>query len=254
MGREEFLAAARHQVPQFGGQRLSHKIADWFFDALTDSAGVSSQRRGALERVRLLLSDWRSALDRMSDVEQRMVGVLDAMGLTELVASIPGVSAVGAAVILAETGDPTRFASARSVVKHAGLNPTENTSATLRGKTRVSHRGRPGYALAAWRAVWTALQAQPCARRQVHPPDHPRPRPTHRRTSPRRLRRNAAALALRHRHPPPNLEPRPRRPPHTPASTHRRRGLTTPARTGLVRADDNFIDHLPVAGASPHSA
>jgi transposase len=158
MGREEFLAAARHQVPQFGGQRLSHKIASWFFDALTDSAGVSSQRRGALERVRLLLSEWRSALDRMSDVEQRMVGVLDAMGLTQLVASIPGVSAVGAAVILAETGDPTRFASARSVVKHAGLNPTENTSATLRGKTRVSRRGRPGLRVAAWRAVWTALK------------------------------------------------------------------------------------------------
>ena len=61
-------------------------------------------------------------------------------------------------MILAETGDPTRFASARSVVKHAGLNPTENTSATLRGKTRVSRRGRPGLRVAAWRAVWTALK------------------------------------------------------------------------------------------------
>jgi transposase len=83
--------------------------------------------------------------------------VLDAMGLTELVTSIPGLSGVGAAVILAETGDLSRFASARSVVKHAGLNPTENTSATFRGVTRVSHRGRPALRLAAWRATWGAL-------------------------------------------------------------------------------------------------
>jgi transposase len=45
------------------------------------------------------------------------------LGLTELVTSIDGLSAVGAAVILAETEDLSRFASARSVVKHAVLNP-----------------------------------------------------------------------------------------------------------------------------------
>ena len=51
-----------------------------------------------------------------------MVAILDGLGLTALVTSIPGLSAVGAAVILAETGDLERFASARSVVKQAGLN------------------------------------------------------------------------------------------------------------------------------------
>jgi transposase len=157
MGRARFFAAARGQLPQFGAQRLSRKVADRFFDALTDRAGVAAQRRGALERVHLLINDWRSTLASLSDVEQRMVGMLDAMGLTGLVTSIPGVSAVGAAVILAETGDLTRFASSRSVVKHAGLNPAENTSATFRGQTRVSRRGRPALRTAAWRAVWGAL-------------------------------------------------------------------------------------------------
>jgi transposase len=90
-----------------------------------------------------------------------MTGILDAMGLTALVTSIPGLSAVGAAVILAETGDLSRFASARSVVKHAGLNPAENTSATFRGQTHLSRRGRPGLRLAAWRAVWGALPHNP---------------------------------------------------------------------------------------------
>lgn len=156
-GLEEFTAAVRGQLPRFSSNRPYHQIVRAFFDALTDPAGVASQRPGALERVGLVLADWQAAQARLSDVESRMVGVLNAMGLTALVTSIPGLSAVGAAVILAETGDPSRFASARSVVKHAGLNPVENTSATFRGTTRLSHRGRPGLPVAAWPAVWGAL-------------------------------------------------------------------------------------------------
>jgi len=44
------------------------------------------------------------------------------------------------------------------VVKHAGLNPSEHTSATISGQTRISRRGRPGLRSAAWRAVWGALR------------------------------------------------------------------------------------------------
>ncbi|MEU5722203.1 IS110 family transposase [Micromonospora sp. NPDC047738] len=161
LGRDGFFAAARGQLPRFGAERLCHRVAGRFFDALADRGGVGAQRRGGLERVRFLLDDWRAALARLDDVEQRMVDVLDTLGLTDLAASIPGVSAVGAAVILAETGDPARFASARSVVKHAGLNPSENTSATFRGLTRVSRRGRPGLRAAAWRAMWGALPHNP---------------------------------------------------------------------------------------------
>ena len=161
LGRDGFFAAARAQLAGFGGQRLSRQVAERVFAALTDPAGVPAQRRGALERVGLLLQDRRHTTARLSDVEQRMVGVLDAMGLTALVTTVPGLSAVGAAVILAETGDLSRFASARSVVKHAGLSPAEHTSATLRGKTKVSRRGRPGLRLAAWRAVWGALPHNP---------------------------------------------------------------------------------------------
>ena len=161
LGRDGFFAAVRAQLGRFGGQRLSRQVAERVFAALTNSAGVPAQRRGGLERVGLLLRDRSHTTARLSDVEQRMVGVLDAMGLTTLVTTVPGLSAVGAAVILAETGDLSRFASARSVVKHAGLSPAENTSATLRGKTHVSRRGRPGLRLAAWRAVWGALPHNP---------------------------------------------------------------------------------------------
>ena len=88
-----------------------------------------------------------------------MTAVLDELELTELVTSIPGLSAVGAAAILAETGDPKRFATARAMVKHAGLAPRENTSGKFTGRTKLTGQGRPRLRLAAWRTVWGAQKA-----------------------------------------------------------------------------------------------
>ncbi|MEV7043907.1 IS110 family transposase [Amycolatopsis sp. NPDC051061] len=78
-----------------------------------------------------------------------------------MVTSIVGLSAIGAAAILAETGDLTRFTSARAVVKHAGLAPREKLSGTFTGRTKLTGQGRPGLRLAAWRAVWGAQRANP---------------------------------------------------------------------------------------------
>ena len=76
---------------------------------------------------------------------------------------------VGAAAILAETGDPTRFDDAKAVVKHAGLCPRDNASGAFAGKTTISGRGRPLLRLAAWRAVWGALPHNPVfAARYTH--------------------------------------------------------------------------------------
>ena len=87
-----------------------------------------------------------------------MVQVLDELQLTGLVTSISGISAVGAAAILAETGDPHRFATARAMVKHAGLAPREKQSGTFTGRTKLTGQGRPRLRVAAWRAVWGSLQ------------------------------------------------------------------------------------------------
>src|SRR5436190_17754501 len=75
-----------------------------------------------------------------------------------------GLSPVGAAAILAETGDPRRFATGRAVVKHAGLAPREKLSGAFTGRTRLTGQGRPGLRLAAWRAVWGAQCANPVYR------------------------------------------------------------------------------------------
>jgi transposase len=158
LGYDRFLGAVRRELPRWGGKIVRHSIVKGLWEALADTGGVAAQRPGALERLHLLLEDWRALRARLADTGKRMVTVLEELGLAELAASIDGVSALSAAVILAETGDPGRFASGRAVVKHAGLNPAEHTSATINGQTRISRRGRPGLRAAAWRAVWGALR------------------------------------------------------------------------------------------------
>ncbi len=161
MGLARFEAAVVRELPRWGGSRRRRNIIEAVYTALVDPAGVMAQRRGVLERAHWVLADWRATKTRLAEVETRMVEVLDALGLTELVTSIPGLSAVGAAAILAETGDPTRFDSPRALVKHAGLCPRDNTSGTYAGRSRISRRGRPGLRLAAWRATWGALHHNP---------------------------------------------------------------------------------------------
>lgn len=155
--RDRFDNAVRRELARRGGSRVCWRIVHTTWDALTDPAGVPTQRHGALERAGLVLRDWDHHRGQLTDVEARMTGVLDELDLTELVTSIDGLSAIGAAAILAETGDLTRFASARAVVKHAGICPRNNNSGTFKGETTISGRGRPALRTATWRAVWGAL-------------------------------------------------------------------------------------------------
>jgi transposase len=169
-GWDEFAAAVRAEL---GATRWYSAIVRAVFDAATDPAlsqiGVTGQRAGVLERVAFALADLAARRTEITQVEARMLSVLDQLDLTGLVTSIPGVSPIGAATILAETGDPTRFSSARALVKHAGLCPRDNSSGAYQGKTAISGRGRPELRLAAWRAVFTALRHNPVlAARHAH--------------------------------------------------------------------------------------
>jgi transposase len=161
LGLARLESAVRREIVRRGRQKPCLRIVRQLFAALTDPAGVVNHRPGALERVGLLLGDWLDTQRRLRDTETRMTAILDQLELTELATSITGLSAIGAAAILAETGDPNRFATARALVKHAGLAPREKLSGTFVGRTKLTGQGRPGLRLAAWRAVWGAQRANP---------------------------------------------------------------------------------------------
>jgi transposase len=161
LGPRRFDAAVRRQVVRWDAVHPWQKIIDGVFTACADPAGVIVLRRGALERVAQLLADWRDTRFRLADAEQRMVAILGELGLAELATSITGLSAAGAASILAQTGDPARFATGRALARHSGLAPRQKISGTYTGRTRY-RPGPPGLRPAAWRAVRARRSPTPC--------------------------------------------------------------------------------------------
>ncbi len=106
------------------------------------------------------------------NVEARMVTVLDELDLTRLVTSIDGLTAVGAATLLAETADlpgsaaPGRWSSTPGFVR--GTTPAAPTEQGL----PVGSWSPAAAAGRLARRVGRAAE-QPRARRPVPPPHHP---------------------------------------------------------------------------------
>jgi hypothetical protein len=84
MGLARFTAAVRRELPAWGATRICRRIITGLFGALDDVVGVISHRHGALERAEFVIDDWRAIRARRDEVETRMLGVLDALELTEL--------------------------------------------------------------------------------------------------------------------------------------------------------------------------
>ena len=164
---------------------------------------------------------WRTGTSTSSGwprPNDRMVAVLDELELTALVTSIHGISAVGAAAILAETGDPHRFATARALVKHAGLAPREKTVRHLH-RPDQAHRPRPTTAPGRGLARGLGITAdQHRLRRPLPTPDHPRAQQAEPDPGPDRDRRRDPATPARRGHHRPSLGP-PHRQPAGPSKT-----------------------------------
>lgn len=154
----EFTGLVRGVLAGWGGQRICHRIVAGFHAVLGDSRGaVPARRRGALTLAAHALADLRRARQLVVTVEAEMVAQLHVLGIADVLASIGGLSLEVAACILAETGDPARFASSRALVKHAGIAPCGNSSGNFAGQAKISRRGRPVLRKAAWRAAWAMI-------------------------------------------------------------------------------------------------
>jgi transposase len=161
LGLEGFTALVRAAVAGWGGRRPDGRVLRAVFAALTCTEGVVAwSRRGLFRRIAGELGDLARTRAQLRLVEAGMVAVLGQLGLSRL-GGIPGLTATGAAVILAETGDPRRYDSSSSLVKHAGMSPAQNASGAFQGQAHISRRGRPGLRLAVWRAVWPMLLHNP---------------------------------------------------------------------------------------------
>jgi transposase len=161
MGEEEFCALVSEAARAWGAKRADGKTARKVMAVLDDPQAVGWSRRGLFRRIGDELADLRRARAGLREVEADMTAVLSGeLGLSRL-GGIPGLTLAGAAVILAETGDPSRYETSKSLVKHAGLSPADTSSGAFEGASRISRRGRPGLRASAWRMVFPLLLHNP---------------------------------------------------------------------------------------------
>ena len=190
-------SAVRREITKRGGQKPCLRIVRNLFAALADPAGVLAHRPRRAGAGALLLEDW--ADDPAAGWPRPNAGWSRCSTSSSSPSWSPrstGSSAVGAAAILAETGDPHRFATARALVKHAGLAPREKLSGTFTGRTKLTGQGRPRLRVAAWRAVWGALQTNTVyAARYRHLTTR-----EHNKLTPTQAQTVIAAAILRHLH------------------------------------------------------
>jgi transposase len=76
-------------------------------------------------------------------LEEEMVRTLHALPEAEALLTVPGLAPVTAAVFLGCIGDPRAYESGKQILKLAGLTLIERSSGILRGKQRISKRGKP---------------------------------------------------------------------------------------------------------------
>jgi transposase len=161
LGEEEFLALVSAAAGGWGASRADRRIARNVLAVLEDPDAVGWSRRGLFRRIAGELGDLRRLRAQLAAAEAEMRAVLGGeLGLSRL-GDIPGLTLTGAAVILAEAGDPRRYETSKSLVKHAGLSPADASSGASEGASRISRRGRPGLRTAAWRAVTPLLLHNP---------------------------------------------------------------------------------------------
>jgi transposase len=160
-GEQEFLALVTEAARGWGARRTDKRIARKVLATADDPDAVGWSRRGLFRRIRDELGDLQRSRAQLRAVEADMAGVLAGeLGLGRL-GDIPGLTLPGAAVILAETGDPRRYDTSKSLVKHAGLSPADKSSGAFEGQSHISRRGRPALRTAAWRMIFPLLLHNP---------------------------------------------------------------------------------------------
>jgi len=145
---EDLAAAPPRTVHALVKKTSRNHISPERIRAMLDGARATiALREGTAARraeVRRLLTRWAVVREHVADVEHRLAELVELTPAAKALLTVPGVSVVCAATLVAELGDPHWYEAPRQVLKLAGMNLTRKESGTsVRGRVRQTKRGRP---------------------------------------------------------------------------------------------------------------
>ena len=140
------LAAPKRRVVRVLETATQRKMGVETYEALTSAAAATLAVPDASDalavEVRRLVEQIDLYTQQRRDMETAMTAGLATLPEAAALLSVPGVSAVTAAVFLGSIGDPRAYESGRQVLKLAGLQLVKDASGTREGRYRISRFGK----------------------------------------------------------------------------------------------------------------
>jgi transposase len=123
----------------FGPERLARLLT-----SARETVGLPSAPDARRSEIRRLLERLALVQTHIAAVEARLAALVAAHPGARALSTVPEVSAVCAATLVAELGAPETYASPKQVLKLAGMNLARRESGTsVRGRVKQTKRGRP---------------------------------------------------------------------------------------------------------------
>jgi len=133
--RKEIHAASRGRV-------CTEQIDGLIASARTSIALPDAAPERRLE-IQNLLGRWALVRKQLVVLERRIKALVEECPEAKILTTVPEVSAVCAATLVAELGTPKDYAHYRQVLKPAGMNLASRSSGQSKGRKWQSKRGRP---------------------------------------------------------------------------------------------------------------
>lgn len=122
----------------------------------------------AIETYRLRLRRYQQLIEQRDALAETAHRLLQGRPDYESLRSLPGIGPVLALTLLAEAGDPRRFAHHRQFLKYCGLDLAKSQSGQLRGQEKLSRRGNARLRFAFWFAATIAVRMRENSFRQKY--------------------------------------------------------------------------------------
>jgi transposase len=146
-GPEALLAAPKRRIVKLLHETSRGHLGEARYQELITAAKTTLALPGAqgalTSEIPLIIERIEVFSAQLATLKSRMIAALDETPEAEFLLTIPGVQPVTAATFLGSIGDPSAYESSAQVLKVAGLSLVERSSGLLKGKQRISKRGRP---------------------------------------------------------------------------------------------------------------
>lgn len=131
------------KLKEASNYRVGLKRAIKLYEAAKESIGAKEGLNGAQIKLKSCLDEIEFYNHQLENIQEAMIKILDKIGISRYLLSIPGIGVVTVASFLGETGDLARFEHWKQIQTLAGLKFTEQSSGEHKGQTKITKRGRP---------------------------------------------------------------------------------------------------------------